>query len=488
MELIKKQLILIICAAVGLLSLAGVVLGVLQFGKVQSITQKAKTATSTLEALARGKSVEGQGRAMIPNEQAIEILRKRRNMIETRFYAVLEESLQKNIGLDPNTGEIRSAPLLEGVFPEFTAAHKPFDFRDAYNEAIDQLLKRLQAGTPPTPEEIAQYEEQEQQNLGFLASDESFREGIGDTDLTGSRRRPRGAGTDWVRAMAVDRAERERAESIKVYADRNSLDVDPTVADKKLPSPPELEQMWWAQVSLWIQKDLVEAIAEVNADAKNVGESAVKRIDDITVVPQYVVEGGQGRRSGAEGFDESFTGRACNELYDVVRFSMTVVVDSTRLMELIDAIYRQNFMTLYAWEIEAVETAEPVRGSSVRGQGGGYRFGPDPVVKATLWWERYFLRDYYHYGIIGYGVNEQTGKAFVRLLERDAQGNHKIKELDDPHDRSDLPGLMPKSLREQLAAATDRGGGDRRGRGSARGRATGRGRGRQRSRNVVDED
>ena len=74
----------------------------------------------------------------------------------------------------------------------------------------------------------------------------------------------------------------------------------------------------------------------------------------------------------------------------------------------------------------------------------GMRFGSAPVVTAQLYWEAYFLHDYYRHGIIGYGVDQESGKSYVDLLD----GTKKM--LKSPDDRSGLAGLMPAELQKAL--------------------------------------
>ncbi len=440
MDLIKRHFVEIICGAVAVLSLVGLTLVVLRFDNVKDLMQQAQGQVDLLASLENGVSV--QGKKMIPNAQAIDILQAKRNLDKSQFYQKIEVSLHKNIGWDPASNQIRSKPLLNGVFPKPITAAESYKFPDAYKEAFEDLLKQLKAGTPPSPEDIAEQTERVRQDFGFLLEPDT------------SARRGRGMGDDTemqIRRTALAEAEIDRAKSIKIYAEMNSFDILQDIA-ASIGTAPTVDQMWWAQVSLWLQQYVVDAIAQVNATADNVSQSVVKQIRMITVDHSYILKDsriGSGRTG--ESMGQSFSGRSGNDLYDMLQFSITVVVDSKRLMEFIDAMYQQNFFTLYSWDISSVaqlgEAGRSIRDS--RQQVGKPRFGPDPVVVAVLEWEAYFLRDYYHYGIIGYGVNQTDGKPYLAMLD----GTKKV--LDDPDDRKGLKGLMPKELRDAISGKAD---------------------------------
>ena len=61
------------------------------------------------------------------------------------------------------------------------------------------------------------------------------------------------------------RAAIKKAHNIRIYASpETSFHVSPIAQSDGAPSP---RDMWYAQVSLWVQEDLVKAIAQLNDDA-----------------------------------------------------------------------------------------------------------------------------------------------------------------------------------------------------------------------------
>jgi hypothetical protein len=208
-------------------------------------------------------------------------------------------------------------------------------------------------------------------------------------------------------AQAVEarhRAEVKKARSIRIYADPDtSFHVSP-IAYK--PEAPSAADMWYAQVGLWVQEDLVNAIAQLNEEAAqqlagkevNVASMPVKRIESIRVLG-YIDSNGarvafpvpgqsQSGRTGAAPAGPtvaSFTGRKADDQFDVVRLTLTAVVDERDLLKLIDAVTRSNFYQLVGLDYSTSDAVSPE----------GYLYGDAPVVRAVLDFEGYMARKIY---------------------------------------------------------------------------------------------
>jgi len=210
----------------------------------------------------------------------------------------------------------------------------------------------------------------------------------------------------------VYRARVSKAKSILCYVADDSFDVSPIVTATEAPAPAD---MWFAQVGLWIQQDVAAAVADMNDEAaakiKNgdpyVANVPVKRIVAIRVqsyevtpaddqkpgrigFPTAMAQSGRGMiaRGMSSDLGGSFTGRKSNEQYDVVRFTVEVVVDQREVLRLIDRISRENFYECLAVSYQAVDRA-------VDQDQEGYYYGPTPVVRTTLEFEAYMLREVY---------------------------------------------------------------------------------------------
>jgi hypothetical protein len=205
--------------------------------------------------------------------------------------------------------------------------------------------------------------------------------------------------------VAIDPAARaaiDRARRIRCYAGLDSFDVRPLYSAS---DEPTLAEMWDAQMSLWIQRDIVEVIAAINDESAarvpnpNVLNMPVKRIVGIRV-GEYVTKGAAaapartGRdRTSAEGVpappedpDGVFTGRKPGSLYDVVYFRVRVVLDSRDVQDFVTRVAEKNLYTPVEFAMHEVERSEDYR---------DYLYGTDPVVELDVAYEALFLRSAY---------------------------------------------------------------------------------------------
>jgi hypothetical protein len=191
----------------------------------------------------------------------------------------------------------------------------------------------------------------------------------------------------------VYRANVTKAKDIRCYVDPATFHVSPIVSVTSAPQP---DEMWFAQVSLWVQQDLVAAVARVNEAAARqvtdddacVEQMPVKRIELLRVLG-YQTAGGLLLFPGGEtgvGRSESFTGHTCNDQFDVVRFMLVVVVDQRDLLQLIDQISKQNFYQCIGASYSMVSPDDARH---------GYLYGTEPVVRAQLEFEGYMARAVY---------------------------------------------------------------------------------------------
>ncbi|MCK4340912.1 MAG: hypothetical protein KAY37_04225, partial [Phycisphaerae bacterium] len=201
---------------------------------------------------------------------------------------------------------------------------------------------------------------------------------------------------------AQTRAAIRKARNIRVYAEaepaRSSFHISPIIAGDRPPQPLDI---WYAQVGLWIQTDVVNAIRKLNEEAAaeldegkaHVANMPVKRLVDVQVFG-YVTSKGQpvsfervikgGSSSGSA--PPSFTGRLSDEQFDVVRFAVIVIVDQRDLLKLVDRVIRENFYQLVGLQYTAVSRVK---------DDGLYFYGEAPTVKATLNFEGYMSRKVY---------------------------------------------------------------------------------------------
>lgn len=441
MDFIKKNLIIVICGIVSIISLIAIFIGQAKIASAKDELAQAQKYIDTIDSLQRGvpiKTPDGKTLNLIPTKQVIEKLKEISNFYKAQGYQALAKALQANIGYDPKTKKFKRQLLLDGIFPKPITPDKPFTFAQVYNKAINNLLKILDAGDAPTEEDIERHYEIVEQDLGFLAE-----EAVKTKEGKASGKGKKYTEAD-LRETAIQKAILEKAQSIKVYCNADALDIIQEAYVTSSGQPPLPEDMWWAQLSYWLQTDIIDAISKANANHKNVIEAPVKRVLNIKMMHGYVTPDGFIGRDDP-GLPDSFTAVTSNKYYDVVRFSITLIIDARMIPLFIDKMYREGYYTMYLCNMEAIDQAENLSNRSNKvGTGDLYYYGPAPVIKFTSYWETYLLRDFYHWGIIGYDVNSKTGKTQLILY------NGKKVEVDNIEDRSKLKGLMPKSIRELL--------------------------------------
>jgi hypothetical protein len=206
--------------------------------------------------------------------------------------------------------------------------------------------------------------------------------------------------------VAIDPAARaaiDRARKIRCYAGLDSFDVRPLYSASGEPTPAD---MWDAQMSYWVQRDIVEVIAAINEEAAarvptaNVLNMPVKRIVGIRI-GEYVTKAAgaaparaaRDRSSSGEDVpappddpDSVFTARKPGSLYDVVYFRVRVILDSRDVQDFIRRLSEKNLYTAVEVAMNEVERSENYH---------DYLYGPDPVVDLDVAFEALFLRSAY---------------------------------------------------------------------------------------------
>ncbi len=421
LEFVKTYLITIIC---GLVTIAAIVVGVIGMSR-DDVTRAmketiSKTGASSIQQLIRDPK----------NPEIIKAEKQRAEMFAKEF----EQT--KAVAAEINRRQL----LMDNVFPKPDKDATAFRFKEEYDRAMKTIHKVLHADTLPTDADIAE----EQENVEEMIAQEIERRmesqedeeqprvtrrptGFGRSPLGGGRF-ARGIGGRMVGAPGafggrgmgspmmpgqpkldmslidrndpkydpVLRARVRKARSIYCYYAPGSFHVSSIVEDPGAPPP---EQMWYAQVGLWIQDDVVRAIAALNDAAAGRVSGREPCVEDVPVkrvvllrIRGYEVGGETGElyfpAVGSETPPPpgpSLTGRKCNEEYDVVRFVLVVVIDQREVLKLIDQMSKVNFYQCIKFGYEAVDVEEATA--------EGYLYGTAPVVQATYEFEGYFRRE-----------------------------------------------------------------------------------------------
>lgn len=199
----------------------------------------------------------------------------------------------------------------------------------------------------------------------------------------------------------------ERATRFLTYMNGDALTVaqhmEPTVT-------PTAEDIWYAQMGLWIQQDIARQIAAMNTEAKStsVATSPVKHVIGIDIpqgfamyvtgaqaAPGQMPPPGAGNGGGGSGsaassdvvnYRNSVSGRQCNQMYDVIDSRITLVVDEQYVDQLIRMLEKGQFITVLNVDLQKVDIAAA--------KDLGYDYGNRPVMQVTLDCEHLFLRDW----------------------------------------------------------------------------------------------
>ena len=210
-----------------------------------------------------------------------------------------------------------------------------------------------------------------------------------------------------------DEMKQEMATKYKVYMSQALMQPSPSLpADGK---SADVLSIWWTQVQFWVASDVAAAIREFNAKAMNVTEAPVKHLVNLVIQEDFFppIMGGAGSSpmmmpppggdpSAApaapaggppdptipipDGSTQSPTKRVSNNLYDVVKFSMTVDVEADKVPAFLKTLSTNRFITVIRFEMNPVD--------SQLKQILGYVYGNRPVVTLDIDCEALFMRQW----------------------------------------------------------------------------------------------
>ncbi|HWB19541.1 MAG TPA: hypothetical protein VG711_04505 [Phycisphaerales bacterium] len=315
--------------------------------------------------------------------------------------------------------------IMDGVFPappEEELQTVPKQFHDALVEKYQDLLKRVHAGSPPPLESLRDILTKEKD----LYISQTLQKALSDK-LTKDDEDKLKEDLQIVRLKSYV----EAANACGLYLAIDALHV-PEWVQSTLPTPSDLFAWQW---QYWATEDVLSAIATVNdmnSAEMNEVTAPVKRVLDLTVldIPKGVATagtsssgsgggggGGAGRMSSAGGgsgasfsrnapptaksgnntggaakasggvdYGVSFTGRTSNALYDVVKVSLRMVVETSKLPGVLDALAHQNFITVTDLNMTPRDAYADIV--------DGYFYGANPVSDVTLTLETVWLRDW----------------------------------------------------------------------------------------------
>jgi hypothetical protein len=396
LAIIKKNLLSIICAFVALLAMIALAypLGGMREhfrGELASRTTLYTSAKTLLVAKRYLPIVDPDQKDPIPllafpNTPVIDKARAARETVQTQSNQMMEKALALNQAghfmlvapdLLPNPGDRWSK------------------FRDAYRKEVREGLPgRLGAVMPPNQETI---------NKRLLEMHKAMVEDqvitIGGAEANRAQLQ---AEYDEAALKLPDQLRQESATQKKLYMDPNTaLSINQIMTnDLTMPTPVNI---WYAQLSLWIEQDVADSIVAANSIApnSNILNDAVKRIVEIKIpdgASAYVQSGaapggaaaapaaapGDDSASDVRDFSKSPTGHVCNDLYDVVSFSMILEVDQRQIPAIVHDLQSNKLMAVLTVNISGIDPVEA--------DAQGFIYGTAPVVRLSMDCEALFMR------------------------------------------------------------------------------------------------
>lgn len=421
MELVKKNILSIIC---GVVALAAVVFHfVVTSSGFSELEEKAKArvakqaeAKQLLAAEYTMPVVSDAPPAKLerfPNETAIKTAEGLVNQLTAQAKGLFDQAVRINRQpyqlIVPDSLPAPSDPRKYEFREQYNLVLKPggqprtYDTRNPIRNLPDGVL---QSAVPPTDLEIqeAKLKRWKDEYLPKLIM------------VNGAAVNQREVVSEFLRATAKFEEDfrRTRAQSYKVYLEPTALAISPRL-DLTNKIAPTVEDIWFAQMSLWIQQDVCAAVARENANSKTIPTSPVKHLVAVDVRQDqslYVVSGGLAAAApAAPAVDEngneipvdggaapagptknytlSSTGRVCNSLYDVVQFELVVVVDREYVTNFIRQLQAGRFIAVLDADIQSIDLEEAVS--------QGYDYGQKPVVELRVKCESLFLREWTAY-------------------------------------------------------------------------------------------
>ncbi|MSR19003.1 MAG: hypothetical protein EXS00_07560 [Phycisphaerales bacterium] len=268
----------------------------------------------------------------------------------------------------------------------------------AYSREWTALFAKAKVAEPPTDEEIIDF--LQRRRSAFVTG--QFKKA--DSEPLSEDERVRLSAE-----LARARLERyfDSASRVRIYGSPQDLGVP-----SKAPAKAVVANLFEYQWRFWVMEDLLAAFASVNANSPPTS-APVKRIDSVKFLGSNAkVAADDAAASGAGApldpsaadaapagspidprqkvdvsqFAASFTGRSSNQLYDVYLVDLRLVVETSKIPAVLDAIGAQNFMTVLNVTMRPAD--------SFAAASEGYMFGAAPVSQVRLLLETIWLREW----------------------------------------------------------------------------------------------
>lgn len=413
MDLIKKNIVSVIC---GLVAVVCVVLVFFPFGGMyedldKSVRDGWKVGTD-LQGLARAQrtwpSLSPNEEDKLPLEQfpTAALISRGEQMTEgwktaaTRFLQFVINDQQQQLQL-----------LVPGTLPSIRTSTVGREFIDQYqrrfgiyvgpNGELDQsesLFRRiLDSTTPPSEVDVKKRQDE------IAARVRAERTVIANGQVQNQQE------VELLVAKAIaDIASQYRTESARshlMYADPLTVfDINPKIQGT---SVPDVNNVFVAQITLWVQEQLCQAIRTTNDAAHNatpkpapgVLGSPIKRLLKVQVTHKFAPAlPAPGTPAGeapvlpsnpqtkiTPDYTAGPFGHASNEFYDPVKFDITMIVEARAVTPILTSLTSNRYFIFRNVQVEAVDASIDAA--------QGFLYGNAPVVQLRIRGSYLFLRE-----------------------------------------------------------------------------------------------
>jgi hypothetical protein len=359
--------------------------------RAQEMAALEKLEKSTVEISLPG--VAKEQKVGVVNEKAVKAYEQLAQKLHGDAVAI------QRAALDHNQGSRKSlfVDITRTAGNTNTIAETVFD---AVRAQAAGVLKEVRAGMPPSDESLTEQLQRRQDQ--FIATlRKADRKSLSEDELQQLKNELR----DKRLQLYAD-----SAANFSFYADINTIGLPGSPMEAG--SPPSETNLFLWQWREWIIEDLLRAAAAANKPYRAVGDAPVKRVLSIAVredvLPKVAAPAAEAAAdAGAEeaagnaappasippidlkapvtyDFTKSITGRVSNNLYDVRVATVRMVVASSMLPEVLNAIARQNFMTVTGLEVGSAD--------AFAAADEGFIYGAKPVCEIKLTVESIWLR------------------------------------------------------------------------------------------------
>jgi hypothetical protein len=407
MEIVKKNLVSIICGVVALAALVAAFVWPLDgyFTDLKGKVEKRAALEKKVQGLLnKQRSVptftsdtskpEADRLTKFPSREIIKKGEEAQKKVRQTSEKVYDAAWQMN-----NAGH----PLVvAGSLPKPLNDTIAIGFQRKLKEALDAMrTERLMAGVPPTEEQLKNRQGQIWQEMQkkFVVVDGEVK----------NQEQVMGMYNAAI-AKLPDQMKEEMATTWKMYIDPlYVMRVPDYIPAESAPTP---NQMWWAQVSYWVTTDVAATIEELNANSKTVTTSPVKNLQVLSIPDNFfpplnvqaapvrgadaaaAADAGTSATGGLpdaaiaipDGSAQSPTKRISNNLFDVVQFRLVVDIEADKVPLFLKTLGTNRFLSVIRLEMNPVD--------SQMKQIMGYVYGPRPVVTLDLDCEAILMRQW----------------------------------------------------------------------------------------------